>query len=95
MHPSNKLTINAVEAAPLEDFSIEVNVVCNDSYSKTVVTDGYGTSRRSARTLPRPKKLLQAADRRRTSWRHRSRLVSMRLSNTLFRPSNGCKMSIH
>ena len=24
MHPNNKLTINVVEAAPLEDFSIEV-----------------------------------------------------------------------
>ena len=25
VHPNNKLTINAVEAAPLEDFSQEVN----------------------------------------------------------------------
>lgn len=24
VHPNNKLTINAVEAAPLEDFSVEV-----------------------------------------------------------------------
>ena len=27
VHPNNKLTINAVEAAPLEDFSVEVGVI--------------------------------------------------------------------
>jgi len=28
MHPKNELTVNVVEAAPLEDFSPEVSVEC-------------------------------------------------------------------
>lgn len=27
IHPNNKLTINVVEAAPLEDFSVEVSII--------------------------------------------------------------------
>ena len=32
MHPNNKLTINAIEAAPLEDFSSEVYALALNAY---------------------------------------------------------------
>lgn len=36
MHPNNKLTINAIEAAPLEDFSLEVTCMarCAQAHMK-------------------------------------------------------------
>ena len=34
MHPNNKLTINAIEAAPLEEFSLEVTCTTRHAQAK-------------------------------------------------------------
>lgn len=55
MHPNNKLTINVVEAAPLEDFSLEVRYLyhCSDVYcAQTNVRLYEETSRKHPRWLP-------------------------------------------
>lgn len=42
VHPNNKLTINAVEAAPLEDFSLEVRVHTHSGVTDSHTSDlGY------------------------------------------------------
>ena len=53
VHPNNTLTINAVEGAPLEDFSPEVSTHLRAYVFKTLLTF-FVYSRLFAPTLPRP-----------------------------------------
>lgn len=41
VHPNNKLTINAVEAAPLEDFSLEVRILIFIQWWVLTICVGY------------------------------------------------------
>lgn len=66
MHPNNKLTVNAVEAAPLEDFSLEVRPI----YTRTPAPYAYAVyGRPYARVLQRLKGLLMETGLKKTSWR--------------------------
>lgn len=73
MHPNNKLTINAVEAAPLDDFSPEVYsyaVLCHEF--KFTICDHFSEYfRLFDRILRRPRKLRREMGQRRTSLRHK------------------------
>lgn len=77
VHPNNKLTINVVEAAPLEDFSPEVR------YDFSVPVQRLTQLRRlSAQTCRRHRGLLRATGQSRTSWRHRLRRMFTRRCST-------------
>jgi len=68
IHPGNSLTVNAVEGAPIEDFSAEV---CQISPRLTSIDRFY---RLFVQTLPRPPKLSTAPAQTRIRWRHGSKL---------------------
>ncbi len=84
VHPNNKLTINAVEAAPLEAFSAEVQP--SDIIHWMSLTRFY-YPRLFAPTSRRRCGLLQGMARRRTRLRHGLRRMCMRHSSTRW-PSN-------
>ncbi len=64
MHPNNKLTINAIEAAPLEDFSPEV---CTGGGMRGLIfeiSNLRSHPRLFVRTFTRPKRCLAATVQR-------------------------------
>lgn len=78
VHPNNKLTINAVEAAPLEDFSLEVRIL----FFHSVVCVNH-LRRLFVPTWPNRRRLLVATDLKRTKPKRRLRLKCTRRSSTL------------
>ena len=82
-HPNNKLTINAVEAAPLADFSLEVSTLILQPLLGMLKSDNYVSKKRLfVLTLLKLKKLQPATVRRRIRLRLRLRLAFMTLYNT-------------
>lgn len=88
MHPNNRLTVNAIEAAPLEDFSPEVcprrpyaRVNANLSHNPT-------HPRLSVRTFRRPKRYLVAMVQRRTRPKLASKRMYMKRCNMHWAQNN-------
>ena len=78
MHPNNKLTVNAIEAASLEDFSTEVWT--RRPYARANIHFSHIPShpRLSVRTFKRPKRYLAAMVQRRTRPRLASKWMYMK-----------------
>jgi len=80
VHPNNKLTINAVEAAPLDTVSAEVSLIYYAHFVYKPNRSGLYSS--SELTLPRPRRSSPEMVRRSRRLRLVSRLRFTRLSNT-------------
>lgn len=70
VHPNNRLTINVIEAAPLEEFSIEVGAGGGYFGSETRA-DSLSPYRPSALTFKKLTRWLLVVDRKLTRWRPR------------------------
>jgi hypothetical protein len=79
VHPNNKLTVNVVEAAPLEEFSLEVR-----SSISHVTRYLYRPYRLFGRIYRKPSRLLQEPGQRQTKLRHGSRQTFTRHFNMLW-----------
>ena len=81
VHPDNKLTINAVEAAPLEEFSPEVR---NSAHFPLRIVTHIPCNRLFVPTSRRLSVSLLETAPRKTSWKPALRPMFTRPSNTLW-----------